>query len=79
MGAHAATLLRPAGGAGSLPRMAEDHDQRLVAVAEGYVDARRTLLQTLLIARADGYSYAEMARVTGLDEGTVRRLVRPSD
>jgi DNA-directed RNA polymerase specialized sigma24 family protein len=59
--------------------MAEDHDQRLADVAEAYVEARRALVQTLLIARADGYSYAEMARVTGLDEGAVRRLVRPTE
>jgi len=59
--------------------MAEDHDERLASAAGAYVDARRALVQAVLIARADGYSYEEIARVTGLNEVTVRRLVRPGD
>jgi DNA-directed RNA polymerase specialized sigma24 family protein len=59
--------------------MAEDHDQRLASAAEAYVESRRALVQAVLIARADGYSYEEIARLTGLNEVTVRRLVRPGD
>jgi DNA-directed RNA polymerase specialized sigma24 family protein len=59
--------------------MAKDHDQRLGAAAQAYVESRRALVQAVLIARADGYSYEEIARVTGLNEITVRRLVRPAD
>jgi DNA-directed RNA polymerase specialized sigma24 family protein len=59
--------------------MAKDHDQRLAEAAERYVESRRALVQAVLVARADGYSYEEIARVTGLNEVTVRRLVRPAD
>ena len=59
--------------------MAKDHDQRLAEGAERYVESRRALVQAVLVARADGYSYEEIARVTGLNEVTVRRLVRPAD
>ncbi|HET7428909.1 MAG TPA: sigma factor-like helix-turn-helix DNA-binding protein [Gaiellales bacterium] len=59
--------------------MAKDHDQRLAEAAEGYVESRRALVQAVLVARSDGYSYEEIARVTGLNEVTVRRLVRPAD
>jgi hypothetical protein len=44
--------------------MAKDHDQRLAEAAERYVESRRALVQAVLVARADGYSYAEIARVT---------------
>jgi DNA-directed RNA polymerase specialized sigma24 family protein len=59
--------------------MVKDHDQRLAEAAERYVESRRALVQAVLVARADGYSYEEIARVTGLNEVTVRRLVRPAD
>jgi DNA-directed RNA polymerase specialized sigma24 family protein len=59
--------------------MAKDHDPRLAEAAERYVESRRALVQAVLVARADGYSYEEIARVTGLNEVTVRRLVRPTD
>jgi hypothetical protein len=45
--------------------MAKDHDQRLAEAAERYVESRRALVQLVLVARADGYSYEEIARVTG--------------
>ena len=59
--------------------MAKDQDQRLAEAAERYVESRRALVQAVLVARADGYSYEEIARGTGLNEVTVRRLVRPAD
>lgn len=59
--------------------MANDHDRSLGAAAEAYLESRRALVQAVLLARADGYSYEEIARVTGLNEVTVRRLVRPGD
>ena len=59
--------------------MAMDHDQLLAEAAERYVESRRALVQAGLVARTDGYSYEEIARVTGLNEVTVRRLVRLAD
>jgi DNA-directed RNA polymerase specialized sigma24 family protein len=56
-----------------------DHAERLGSASSAYVEARRAFVQAVLVARADGYSYEEIARLTGLSELTIRRLVRPTD
>ncbi len=59
--------------------MAGDHAEQLATSSAAYVEARRAFVQAVLIARSDGYSYEDIARITGLNELAIRRLVRPGD
>jgi hypothetical protein len=57
--------------------MADDHEAKLLALSLAYVNCRRDFIRAMLIAHADGMSYQQMARITGLSEITLRGLIRP--
>jgi DNA-directed RNA polymerase specialized sigma24 family protein len=57
--------------------MADDHEAKLLALSLAYINGRRDFIHAMLMAHADGMSYQEMARITGLSEITLRGMIRP--
>ena len=59
--------------------MAESEQQaRLLTAGEEYLRSRRDLTSEILIARARGRSYADIAAEIGFSAAAVRQLVRAS-
>jgi hypothetical protein len=55
-----------------------DTRDALVLKSIEYVTGKSEFAAAILIARSEGFTYEDIARITGLPEHSIRALVRPN-